>query len=312
MSYDLFFYLRKGKSLDADRLARWAEGHPPFAVHRHGAGAMDLEYANEHTETGFALSMSEPASPSEIAGRSYAEFEDAGLSFNINFSRPSYFIEEAVLVLEDLTRTFSLLVVDPQADDTRVEGYAPHAFDGDRVKKAWMAGNAASTRAFARMSGEPPVYLPSEKLIGWWRYTFNRQSLEEKLGEGVFVPGLHLFYHTERKSPVLAMAWTDNIPTLFPTVDLVVLVRQRKKAFGLLKKLESGYVEAEPFLKKIEAHLKSVESEAGDLKHLPPENVTQTQEIFWSEPIDERMDFLMGLSPMDCTDVPLEAEGETP
>jgi hypothetical protein len=306
MSYDLFFYLRKGELLDADRLARWAEGYPPFTVHRHGAGAMDLDYANEQTETGFALSLNEPANPSEIAGRSFAEFEDAGLSFNINFSRPSYFIEEAVLVLEALTRTFALLVVDPQADDTQREGYAPHAFDGDRVKKAWRAGNAASTHAFAKMSGEPPLHIPAEKLTGWWRYTFHRQGLQERLGEGIFVPGIHLFYHVERKSPVMAMAWTDNIPTVFPPVDLVVLVRQRKKAFGLFKKLESGYVEAESFLKKVEAHLKPVEGEVDNLKYLPLENVEKTSAVFWSESIDENMDLLMGLSPLDCTDVPLE------
>ena len=135
MSYDLFFCREKGKPLAFEEVVAWAEEREHFKRSAKG----QLWYENPETGVYFSL---EEESFEDYDNEDLPiprEYEDIHLAFNINFIRPSFFAYEAMPIVEELGRTFSLLVVD---DDS-----PPKPCDGQQLITSWCDNNRWACKA---------------------------------------------------------------------------------------------------------------------------------------------------------------------
>src|SRR5215813_11272337 len=110
MSFDLYFCWRKQAPIDFDLVAEWAKKHNHFQRQN-----SQLWYNNEDTGVYFSLDFEIKDSEDNVIPEDSGYF-DSGLSFNLNYNRPSFFGYEAMPIAEMLASTFSLGVVNPQED----------------------------------------------------------------------------------------------------------------------------------------------------------------------------------------------------
>jgi len=201
MSYDLF--LRSATSENsAAEFDRYFTRRPNFSMKNGQAW-----YQNEDTGVYFSFELA--AAGDETP--SWAQF-------NVNYARPRFFIFEALSQVQSFVSTFGLTVHDPQID-----GMGDGRFDPDGFIRGWEAGNEAACLALAGSGHPRPLTMPAELLNAAWQWNLGRQELQARMGEAVFVPQIMFV-----PSPVRALSavvWSDAIPVLLPTVDVVFLYR---------------------------------------------------------------------------------------
>ena len=89
MSFDLLFCRKGEPGLDPEDLLSWAEKHGHFSKPETASPSFQLLYENEDTGVYFSIDYF----PSEADEESSIPegFVDVGLSFNLNYIRPSFF-----------------------------------------------------------------------------------------------------------------------------------------------------------------------------------------------------------------------------
>ncbi len=111
MSFDLYFCWLKKERLDFEAVATWAVGIENFS--RKGS---QLWYENPTTGVYFSFDFDPQGSETLENSPVPNEYFDSGLSFGLNFNRPSFFGYEAMPFVERLAKRFGLCIVDPQVD----------------------------------------------------------------------------------------------------------------------------------------------------------------------------------------------------
>ena len=96
---------------------------------------------------------------------------------------------------------------------------------------------------------------------------YERQDLEEKLTEDIFVPSIFLV-ETPDKELVSMIVWPDGISQLFPECDFVFVERTKKKLFG--ERREMGLIPYNEVIATINPYLGNYSTTAGPVKYLPP------------------------------------------
>ena len=110
MSFDLFFCWDRQERINFEAVCSWSDALAYFERNDN-----QLWYRNEDTGVYFSLDF-EGKQPAEGEGPEIPEgYFDTGLSFNLNFNRPSYFGYEAMPFVENLSKRFGLFAFDPQA-----------------------------------------------------------------------------------------------------------------------------------------------------------------------------------------------------
>jgi hypothetical protein len=140
------------------------------------------------------------------------------VQFNINYARPRFFALEALTELEAFVSIFGLSVHDPQID-----GMGDGRFDADAFLRGWEAGNEVACQALAENGQRRPLTLPAKVLNATWEWNIGRQRLQTQVGESIFVP--QIMFVAGPGTAVSAAVWSDAIPVLLPTVDVVFLYR---------------------------------------------------------------------------------------
>jgi hypothetical protein len=252
MSYDLQFLVQAGQEPPTPDAIR-----EHFRSRRWYADEEDhFAYANEDTGVYFSFDVGElDAEPDPEDGSHAVDdgLEPACLSFNINYFRPHVFGLEAAHELAALSDRFGLLVDDPQVD-----GMGRGIFTRERFLSGWNAGNLFGYRSLlaSRHEGHIPIgpggaySLPAETLERAWRWNYDRQRLQDAIGD-VFVPKIG-FVHQDGKARTFVV-WGDAIPVALPDVDLLVLVRDELAPRRLFRKKRDiclvAASEAEPVLR---------------------------------------------------------------
>lgn len=110
MSFDLYFCWRKPERINSDEVRAWAQRIDSFTRNK-----AELWYSNLNTGVYFSFDFeaAPPKSPEDGPDVPPGHF-DSGLSFNMNYVRPSYFAFEAMPIVEELTCRFGLSVLNPQ------------------------------------------------------------------------------------------------------------------------------------------------------------------------------------------------------
>lgn len=205
----------------------------------------------------------------------YGDQEDGaeGLSFSLNYVRPTFFARESFDALGRVCSELGLQVVDQQGDD---ETATP--CDPEELERSWIQGNELSVQAVSGTTGEKPPWLEPARAFAWWEYARVRKQIEDEFlasNYGVFVPNVMLAVDLPMNHVVRMVAWTDSIPFVVPACDLFVIGRPKKRLVG--RKLEQGLAPAETVLAAIESHLTPFEH---GLRILAPDSAEAARPAF--------------------------------
>lgn len=226
MSYDLFFYKQKGTEISTDKISKYLSDNLVSA----NEGNTQWFYENEDTEVYFSFDYNELDENIEEDEEiePIENFDDTNFTFNLNFMRPSFFGLEAFKFVEQFCNDLNLFVLNPQSNSE--QPYKPtiqEQFDTWNKTNLW-----ASKDHFKEMQS---CYLSEEDCNKVWEYNSNRQNLQQKLGEGYFVPKIFFFKTKQTNEPFTLTIWTEHIPVVLPTTDYILLTRQYKKFFRTIK-----------------------------------------------------------------------------
>jgi hypothetical protein len=263
MSFDLFFcWERKGR-IDFGSVCSWAEGLGYF-----DRSQTQLCYRNE--ETGVYFTLDFQAKPlEEDEGPEIPEgYFDTGLSFNLNFNRPSFFGHEAMPIVEDLAGKLALSAYDPQARES--ENLLVTKVKANDLLQNWLRCNRNAILTMIEHAGlSTPPQLSLKKSMYKWNYSKERKNLQRKYGEGIFVPTLSPVRRIGSNRGELAFVCTQGVPCLVPTSDWVFIGRDRKAHFWSGKQSEIGVISARRFRELVADRLESIDLDLS-LHLLPP------------------------------------------
>jgi len=232
MSYDLFLKPKEGAFSEED-FRRYFSGRKNYKLE--GTQAW---YENEITGVYFFFELQND--DDESGGDYYP------VAFNMNYFRPSYFVDEAEPEVSGLIIEFSMTVEDPQTHGMGTGDYSAEKFIG-----GWLHGNEFGYSAV--LKDHPKVAtLPQQKLRNAWEWNYNKDSLQEAVADDVFVPRIMLLSH--KGKTVTAVVWPDAIPSVIPEVDIFLIGRKKLAPKRFFRKSEDMAIgcwkEFQPLLDK--------------------------------------------------------------
>jgi hypothetical protein len=223
MSFDLFFCWDKTEPINFDSVVEWADQHTHFQ-----RKAEQLWYENEDTGVYFSLDFDiKEAKDSPIP----PEFGDSGLSFNLNYNRPSYFAYEAMPIVTDLSQTFGLSIFDSQGQGEPEVQQNPKT---EELIHSWFVSNQNAIGTLHEM-GDPQaaMKMPLATSTYLWHYSLGKRKLQAKLGDGIFVPSLVPLRKRGAGQIGTVIVCTVGIPMVIPQSDWVMISRIKKQFLGL-------------------------------------------------------------------------------
>jgi len=251
MSFDLYFCWRKPERMNFDEVTAWSKGIECFK-----RSDTQLWYSNPKTGVYFSFDFEAKAPESPDDGPDIPDgYFDSGLSFNLNYNRPSYFAFEAMPIVEKLASEFGLGVANPQGN---LDGHeSAIVADSELLVQSWANSNK---RAILLMMEQPqasrPLSMPAAASRYLWLYGKSKAELERTCGEGVFVPSL---VPAQRKGEPKAgrfTVYTESLPTIIPECEWVCIVRRKTGFFRLKEKHDVSVISSETFREVLGTYLK--------------------------------------------------------
>jgi hypothetical protein len=265
MGYDLYFCRRTPGLVSIDDAQHWADKHTCFER----TTDQQLWYENPDTGVYFSLDFVEETDSPLPEG-----WSQAGVVFNLNYARPTFFSLEAMPIVEDLARAFELCVFDPQTEQ------APGPPDVNALVAAYRVGNEQAAHLWAQKDSaqHPALYMARDRARYWWEYQKGKAHLESELeARDIFVPKLMLLRRAGSRRVQTALTFTPGVHMIVPEFDTAVIVRKKKRLL-LGKKDEVGNVSAETLLGEIGEYLEEFDSNR-KLRVLPKKNAEAVAEI---------------------------------
>jgi hypothetical protein len=272
MSYDLFFCWERQEYINFGAVCSWIEKIGCFKRKDN-----QLWYQNENTGVYFSLDFAGEPSPETEGPEIPPGYFDTGLSFNLNFNRPSCFGHEAMPIVENVAAEFELSVFDPQARDP--ESLLLRDVRSQELLGSWLENNRNAILTMVEHAGlATPLQMPLSKSLYRWKYARNKKDLETKCGQDIFVPTLSPVRRTGSNQVELAFVCTQGVSCLVPTSDWVFIVRERKAHFWSGKQSEIGVVSAGKFRDLVAGKLGAFDSDLS-LHLLPPEHIPDVDTV---------------------------------
>lgn len=274
MSFDLFFCRQDKSAPSLPELKEYFSALPHFEVNDVEAGGAEFLYQNEVTGVYCTFSYS-PLDAAELEGCG-----STGLTFNLNFNRPSFFAYETMPLVEDFCKRFNLMAEDPQ-DETMQQP------DAASLIESWRRGNTWAMGALKQTAGEEGIehhYLPEASATAWWQYTRVQPSLEDTITEDIFIPSPMILMNPANELFTMIL-WPQGIAQFFPRADYVYLQREKKSFFRT--KEETGFVPYDSVMEKIEHLLDDYDFGGLHLKYLRPEKTSQVLPLIHSFKLEE-------------------------
>lgn len=276
MSFDLYFCSPNGRHLDFDAVADWAKQRGPFV-----RNPDQLWYHNEDTGVYFSLDFEPDGPESPEDARVPKGVFDSGLSFNLNFNRPSFFGFEAMPYVEELAKRFNLEVINPQQwDEPKVATEA----DSKSLISSWLDHNrrAILTLMEQESSFANPFYMAQEHSMYLWRFTMAKEKLKLICGEELYLPRLAPVHQKDSKIVGRAFTCTEGVPTIVPESEWVFVVRDARSVFKLKKNTEVGVVSRETFNELLQRYVEPFEFSDIKVEAIRPESIKNVGDLLRS------------------------------
>jgi hypothetical protein len=266
MSFDLNFCWSKPERINFEEVKAWAAGIE--CLTRNDA---QLWYSNPTTGVYFSFDFQPDAPESPDHGPDIPDgYFDSGLSFNLNYNRPSYFGFEAMPIAEMLASRFGLGVVNAQEN---VEGpRSVTVADSEALIRSWLRHNQ---RAILVMIEQPnftrPLTMPAAASLYLWRYGKAKQHLQRICGESVVVPGLVPVQRKADTRAGRATVYTEGLSTIVPECEWIFIVRGKEGRFHSKQQQEVAAISAETFRELLAGYVKPFHWQDPDVQIISPE-----------------------------------------
>ena len=237
-------------------------------------------YHNQETGVYFILEYS-PQPKDEHETIIPPEYNDIGLSFNINYNRPKFFADESMPVVASMCNDLDLLVIDPQDHEIGGDSSPKYANAKDLIE-SWTNSNKMALSIYKQQGALPP-YLPRKEAESWWNYHYHRKIIQSDIGESIFVPNIFLLHKPEDKRVITTITWTDSIPIIFPDCDKVLIIHMETKGF-LRKKNETvvkGIIDSEIIREKFKDFIKVTDTVIGPMQVINPSEEKSIRNLFF-------------------------------
>jgi hypothetical protein len=219
VSYDL---LLEGPSLDGFRaLMKGA-----FCVQASANAADSWMFTDESTGVYFSMNVDRVTDADAIRdGAPSAPYVDC----EVNYLRPSFFMDEALPLVLQYARQAELTVRDPQREDRPMP---PDEIDQRAVRETWLD----VTRNWSRRELETIPFLAPAASSLMFRHNISRDVAMNdpvKNPDGLFIPLiLPIVRHAEPRTVLTGIVIGSAVACSIPQCDVVVLV-ERKRALGI-------------------------------------------------------------------------------
>jgi hypothetical protein len=301
LSFDLYFCSPKGGRVDFDVLTVWAKERGPFA-----RNSDQLWYSNEDTGVYFTLDFerNEPETPEDA--RVPDGFFDSGLSFNLNFNRPSFFAYEAMPFVEQMAKHFGLWVFNPQSNESEVADKV----ESESLIESWLEHNrrAILTLTQQEPSFSRPLVMPIEQSLYLWRFNRAKRNLSQICADELYVPHLAPVHQKDSKTVSRAFTCTQGVPTIVPESEWVFVVRGKKGFFTPKGKHEVGVVSRDTFNKLLHGRVEALEFLETKVHVIRPESAKKVGDLLKSlERMLDRAEFeVIGADSFIDIELPIE------
>jgi len=273
MSFDLFFCWQRQERIDFADVCGWARDFQSFEQKNN-----QLWYRDKDTGVYFSIDF-EGAPALEGEGPEIPSgYFDTGLSFNLNFNRPSFFGHESLPIVEALCKRFGLSAFDPQAPDSKQ--LLLREVSAVQLLQSWLINNRNAIVTMIEHAGlETPPEMSPEQSMYRWKYSKNKKNLQSQCGDGIFVPTLSPIRRMGSKKVQLAFALTERVPCLVPDSDWVLVVRKKKQHFWSPATSDIGVLSAARFRELAAENLQPFESGELFLQVIKPENALALSKV---------------------------------
>lgn len=266
MSFDLHFCRQENTTPTIPELKVYFSAIPSFQINDVDDGGVQFWYQNEATGVYCDFSYS-PLDANELEGCG-----SSGLSFNLNYIRPSFFAYETMPLVEAFCKRFALTVEDTQEETKSLA-------DASQLIASWRSHNAKAMGAMVQAAKEEGMelhYLPEQCATEWWRYMSVRQAIEDGITEDIFVPSLMILLNPANQLFTVTV-WPNAIPQFFPPCDYLYVQREKKRIFGTNE--EAGLVSYQSVMETIEPLLDNYEYNDLKIKYLSPDKTHDAQRL---------------------------------
>lgn len=279
MSFDLYFCRRNNEKITSDQLVEYFNKNPKFKIEeiKESKGYQFL-YTNRNTGVYFIVEYS-PFNRENGESVIPDGFYDVDLACFVNYFRPTFFVHEAMPVIEEIAKAFQLLVVDPQDDEIGGNNKPKECKAGELIE-AWEKSNTRSVKNSKISDETKPLYLSKEKAMAWWNYLKNKEDIDKNMHEDIFIPSLFILHELATGKLFTGITWTQAIPQLFPKCDIVIMGQKKKKLFGLYSRIEFYVIAYDRLMSEIQEHLEPFESSVPDIKILKIEKAEKIKNWF--------------------------------
>lgn len=268
MSYDLYFYKRKGRQLSENEIGDYLTNNLT-PVDENGN---QWVFENEDTEVYFILNHNEPEDDPESIEmfENFSDFDNTHFTFNLNFLRPNFFGLEAFQFVEKFMADLDLFVIDTQSADPD----NPRKIVASDMLATWSKTNLAfSADKFDEFGF---TYIPIDQSDNTWLYNFHKQSMQDKLGDGYYVPKVFLFKTKVGNKAITLTTWTEHIPIVVPPADYFLLTKKYKRFFREVT--ETGLISYDTLMKKFGNYFDDFDFKGCKIIH--PDNAAKVKDIF--------------------------------
>lgn len=265
---------KAGRFPPLEELNAYFQARPSFQITNLETRGHQFWYQNDTTGVYCDFSYSPDEADDEIS-----RFGASGLTFNLNYIRPSFFAYETMPLVQNFCEHFNLLVEDVQEETV-------HDRNARQLIESWRLHNESAVAALSQEKDVEMRYLPEERATEWWRYASVKQKLEESLTEDIFVLTIMILESPDKRLFTM-IVWTRGIAQFFPRCYYVHVQRDRKRLFGT--KEEAGLVPFDEVIEGIGSYLDEYDRDNGSVKYLMPDkmpDVVSAIQNFALTPID--------------------------
>lgn len=284
MSFTLLFYNKKNKKVAFEDILTYFQTKSNFTSKLLDKDHNIFIYKNDLTGVYFAFSY-------EINNEVIEKLTDvddysySGFSFILDFFRPSFFALEAIPYVIEFCQKYELLIFNPHIDNQNFEEQLDIKLDNyhkDQLITSYIKTNDETIISFKEQS-----YLSSikrEKSLYTYNYLKEIANIESIVDDDFVIPKIEFIRNNDDETIHSMISWYQACPIIIPKCDFILLFRENKTFFGLVKKQIPTFIKYEDVIKAFSDLLKPFSYKINDLYQLPKEFEDQALEILYTLP----------------------------
>ncbi|MBK9732838.1 MAG: hypothetical protein IPO83_16420 [Chitinophagaceae bacterium] len=269
MSYDLYFYKRKGRQLSEQEIGDYLTKNLVTPTEESNQWFFD----NEDTRVYFFINHNEPEDDPEAIElyESFEDFDNTHFTFNLNFLRPNFFGLEAFKFVDKFVTDLDLFILNPQS---QTDPDNPLKVDASTLFENWSITNLRqSVDHFNEFNFS---FFPLDRSDKLWEFNFRRNEMQDTLGDAYFVPKVFFMKRKDTGEAISLTIWSEHLPIVLPSVDYVLVTKDYKKLFRTVK--EAGIVPYSTIIKNFGTYFDSYDF--NDSKIIHPTNSEKVKDAF--------------------------------